>query len=135
MPVRHRAAFVFALVAGYWGLIFVLTHLPGRALASLTFSDKAQHAAAYFGLAFILSAAVVLFRPLSWWTLAGVVAAAGAYGAFDELTQLLVPGRTADWRDWLADVAGALLGGTAFHLGWWLVGGRGREATAAPDTP
>jgi VanZ family protein len=33
-----------------------------------------------------------------------------ALGAIDEWHQLAVPGRSADVRDWLADVIGALLG-------------------------
>ena len=58
---------------------------------------------------------------------ATVICVAAMYGAFDELTQLLVPRRTADLRDWAADVVGATLGVAAFLIGWRLVYGRARD--------
>lgn len=35
---------------------------------------------------------------------------ASLYGAVDELTQALVPGRVADYYDWFADVVGSMTG-------------------------
>jgi VanZ family protein len=38
------------------------------------------------------------------------LAIAAGYGIFDEFHQSFVPGRSADIRDWFADVSGALIG-------------------------
>ena len=35
---------------------------------------------------------------------------ASVYGIFDELHQLLIPGRSAEFLDWLADFFGAMTG-------------------------
>jgi len=45
-----------------------------------------------------------------------IFAIAACYGVFDELTQTLIPGRSADPLDWLADLAGALAGLGAYAL-------------------
>ena len=68
--------------------------------------DKLFHASEY-----ALLVGLVLYgarwpdaRQAWWWTLPVVV-----YAATDELHQYFVPGRSADFLDWLADSAGALL--------------------------
>jgi VanZ family protein len=75
-------------------------------------SDKTGHFMAYAGLAFLCVRAVsggfprrVVLRVALL-----AVAIAAAYGAFDELHQWFVPERSADVRDWFADVSGALVG-------------------------
>ena len=60
---------------------------------------------------------------------AALLAAAAGYAAFDEWRQSLVPGRTPEPSDWLADVAGLLVGylAVAFALGRSTVGPGGVE--------
>ena len=75
-------------------------------------SDKTGHSVAYAGLALLCVRAVGRRLPcrvvLRVATLALAIAA--AYGAFDELHQWFVPGRSADVFDLFADVRGALIG-------------------------
>ena len=95
------------LLVAYWLLIFTGTHLPNLPAApGDPLSDKAKHFVAFFGLAALLC--FVTRSPTSWTRTVAVVAIALAYGVFDELTQTLVPGRHADWRDFFADAAGIL---------------------------
>ena len=50
-----------------------------------------------------------------------VVLAGGGWGAFTELYQYTVPGRSAAAGDWLVDVAGSVLGGAmAWALMLWI---------------
>ena len=64
----------------------------------------------------------------------GAVGAAWAiatlYGAFDEVHQGFVPGRTRDVRDWLADAMGAAAAVVAVWLSAILL--RSRRARGAP---
>ena len=69
------------------------------------------------------------WRPLLWVLAAFVVIA--AFGALDEWHQSAVPGRDMSGWDWLADVAGALLGGT---LGAWIWGRRRSTTTTTTST-
>ena len=75
-------------------------------------SDKTGHLVAYAGLALLCVRAVGggLPRRVVLRAAALALAIAAAYGIFDELHQSFVPGRSADIRDWFADVSGALIG-------------------------
>jgi VanZ family protein len=130
MPVRQRAALVIVLAAAYWALLFVLTHLPIHFNQPTKWFDKVEHTAAYCGLALLLCAAWAVFRPPGWAMAAVVVAIAAGYGALDEASQLLVPGRSADVRDWIADVAGAIAGVGVFLAGWKIWVGRQHQRDA-----
>jgi VanZ family protein len=103
---------VVAALAVYWLAMFAGTHypkLPELAQAN----DELLHFSGYLGLAVLL---------VSWWQLsplpqvkrpARIIGAAililAAYGAFDELTQILA-GRDCEFFDWVADVSGGALG-------------------------
>jgi VanZ family protein len=108
--VRRWAA---AALIAYWCLIFTLTHIPVVPTGLPAHSDKVAHLLMYLGLGFLLA----------WWLhIAGrvgvrlfvtVLFIAAVYAALDELLQVPV-GRTADIRDSLADVAGAIIGFACF---------------------
>ena len=71
-------------------------------------SDKVAHAVVYAALAWLVLRALrgAQGMPLSraaWWAFCAAV----LYGATDELHQGLVPSRSMDWGDWIADAAGA----------------------------
>jgi|SoiMethySBSTD1v2_1073268.scaffolds.fasta_scaffold2759247_1 VanZ family protein len=95
----------------FWAAIFTGTHIPiSEESLPPVGGDKVLHFGAYLGLSLLLATA---------WQLAGGVLtrrhlafawiAVIAYGAFDEVTQILV-GRDCDIKDWLADAAGAAAG-------------------------
>ena len=89
-------------------------YVSGLSIAPLPeeVSDKTGHFVAYAGLGLLCVRAVggglpcrVVLR-----VAALALAIAAAYGAFDEIHQWFVPGRSADIRDWFADVSGVLIG-------------------------
>ena len=85
-------------------------------------SDKTGHFTAYAGLAVLAVRAVGgglpcrVVRRVAWLA----IAIAAGYGAFDEIHQLFVAGRSADVMDWLADFAGSVLGVGACWL-WGII--------------
>ncbi len=98
----------------YFGLISILSHIPGETLDGLDWNiwDKAAHFIAYFPLGF-LAAMGMSRRPFRFTkmmtVIVGVVLVA-ALGAVDEFHQSFVPGRFVDSSDALADVLGGSLG-------------------------
>ena len=83
--------------------------LPGdspvmKELDSLAINDKSEHFLAYAGLAFVPTLHETVAK------LKGCLAFAAIMGVLLELGQLLVPGRTCDVYDALADGAGILAG-------------------------
>jgi hypothetical protein len=131
------------VAAVYWVFLFMLTHLPGRALgyllnrmpigihAAAAANDKVQHAIAFFGLGVILCGAYEAWRPNREWGYLGVFLAIAVYGGLDEFTQGFVGSRQSDFRDWLADLGGAALGvGLMFLVAsFW----RARSSAASAD--
>ena len=107
---------ILLLTAGYWVVLFVLTHLPPNRIPRGPSNDKLNHFLAYMVLSFLLGAALwVLLPARRRLTPLLVVVAAMAYGGFDEFTQIAV-GRDCELGDWLADVAGAAFAGAALYL-------------------
>ena len=118
---RARLLSLWLPVVVYTTAIFFVSGLPVAPLPEEV-SDKTGHMAAYAGLAILAVRALggglpcrVVWR-VAW--LALVIA--GGYGAFDELHQLLVPGRTGELLDWYADVSGAVIGIGACWL-WGMI--------------
>lgn len=65
------------------------------------------HFLEYAILAVLCWLAVRKTSRLAPWAVAIAFTIAALYALSDELHQTVVPGRVADWRDWLSDVAGA----------------------------
>jgi len=109
---RRLTAWVPA--AAYVLLIFGVSSIPQLrpALGQFKLSDKVSHMAEYSGLG-----ALVLWAFLSTlperhcrWAIAFTVSVGAGIGILDELYQTTVPGRLFEGLDWVADVAGTLLG-------------------------
>ena len=105
MPTRV----VFVMLCVYWAALFYGTHtkvpeglLPGN-------SDKFIHFWAYAGLASLLLSLRVTQGACTWLSVLIAWCILALYGAFDELTQLLV-NRNAEVFDWIFDVTGAASG-------------------------
>jgi len=77
--------------------------------------DKLNHIAAFAALAI----STTLGFPASRYALRNTVLGLLAYGAMIELLQLLVPGRSSDWEDLLADSIGIACGGIIAHSALW----------------
>ena len=111
--VRQKSFLPYVRVGlfGYWLALVVGTHLPGHAISpSFSQHDKALHATAYF----VFAALSFLWLSLEGWSIQRsiitLLPALSLQGALDELTQLTIPGRFGDVRDWAADTAGAATG-------------------------
>jgi VanZ family protein len=101
---------------GWATLLFVLSSIPGAAFPQVPgwHADKLVHALLYFVLGFLCARAFAATTRMTGASLALVATlVATAYGVTDELHQLLTPRRSCDWRDVVADGAGALLGAGA----------------------
>src|SRR5262249_34376987 len=107
-PVAARLrAFEPALKFAFAGTVLtviVLSLLPGRDLPQIGISDKLEHATAYAGMALTGSLAFPR-RPALLWLLVLLP----ALGVGLEFGQMLVPGRSAEVGDAVANTIGVLL--------------------------
>jgi len=131
MPLskKARSLIILAVTAGYWLLIFGGTHASAVAVPVAGNWDKLAHGGAFAGLAFLLCGSLACFWRTGPALYASAVAVVAGYGVLDEVTQMLA-NRTPDPWDWLADLAGAMLGTLAFAAAAW-IHGRRRPAQGA----
>ena len=111
----------------FWAaLILALTSVPGSAVPDVGpgATDKLVHLLLY-GVLGALAMRASAASANTVWTVAVVTLAVSLFGAVDELHQLLVPGRSADLIDWLADSAGGFTGALVIAA----VGRRRKQAT------
>ena len=100
----------WGLTGVYWGLLFAVTHLPPEQIATAPkFWDKAEHFIAYFLLAALLGASLMLTFPRKRGIPVWVLIIGMAYGAVDELLQPFIR-RDAELNDWVADALGVWCG-------------------------
>ena len=110
---KRKVWLVYIPLAIYWLILFTATSLPLQRLPSVGFNDKINHFIAYFILAVFVNLTLIyqrksrfLFKKAPLVTIIiGLL-----YGAFDELHQILVPGRFAETLDWMADGLGTIVG-------------------------
>ena len=79
---------------------------------SVGVSDKIEHFGAYGLLSVFLFLSLKLqerFSFLNNYAATFTVLIASIYGMIDEFHQLLVPGRSTEFMDWLADFSGSVL--------------------------
>jgi len=111
MTIALRSIFLVATVA-WAGLLYYLSDQPALHVPPLfPGQDKLFHAAVYAVLGILVTGTL---RPergsgsrRQVWLAAALVA---GYGILDEFHQSFVPGRSAEFFDVVADVAGGLLG-------------------------
>ena len=104
----HKALGI--LLACYWGLWFLGTHLPLPSHGEFPkHSDKGMHLIAYAGLSFLLLLWISTIRKLEFRHFVMVFTVTALYAAADELLQIPV-NRTCDIYDALADCLGSVLG-------------------------
>jgi VanZ family protein len=123
----RRFWLVLALVL-YWLALFIGTHLPlpddPQREKKVPHGDKLVHAAAFAGLALLVSAAIHSERPSKPGQWFFVLLILTAYAAVDELSQGLVRNRVPDGGDWVADIAGVMVGIALFSAGRRFLAGR-----------
>jgi len=135
MSLRKVPLIATIALIGLWAIAFMATHWPMSDPQQEVFFphfDKVVHAGIYAVLAIM-----ALVAATTWnyrWSLVLAVTVAMALvgvGIFDELTQMLVAGRSADPLDLAADTLGAVLGVALFGLTRSI---RGPEALSASDS-
>ena len=110
---KNKKLLVYTPLVVYWLILFVATTLPAASMPSFGVVDKVNHLSAYFILAILLFL-TLLFQQKIPLTKNRVAAYAliicSLYGMLDEVHQIFIPGRSAEFLDFLADACGALLG-------------------------
>lgn len=105
----HKKRVFGLLFAGYTGLIYYFSSLPGQSgPPSFAHVDKVEHVIVYgfmAGAVWVLLRQWPVFKRCWLWTWIYSV----GHGAFSEWHQLFVPGRYADVLDLVADAVGATL--------------------------
>ncbi len=118
--VNRRSLARWGPAIAWAAVLFGLSSVPGRVYprVSLTFADKLVHIAVYAVFGWLCARALLWTKRARprWRTLVAAVALASSYGISDEVHQWFVPGRSADWRDVVADAIGAALGAALLLL-------------------
>lgn len=98
----------------YWIILFIGTTLPSDHLSYVVdLSDKLKHFIAYFGLSFLLSLNFHFqekWKKLALYSFISALVIASVYGMLDEIHQMWVPNRSAEFYDWIADFLGSIIG-------------------------
>ena len=112
-----RLIFLWGPAVLYMALIFYSSSQPDMPLPP-GLTDKPTHSLGYMvlGILFVRALAGGLPARITLSTAVFAVALTTAYGATDEIHQMFVPGRFADWNDLLADAFGGALGALACWL-------------------
>lgn len=95
--------------------MFAVSSIPDVTSIPGGFADSTAHAAEYLVLALLFLRALAggAWTGVTWPASLAAVALSVAYGLLDEWHQSFVPGRSSEWRDVMADAAGASLGAGA----------------------
>ena len=105
-------------VVFFCGVLFIQSsHAAPENLPPFPLMDKCLHFLAYAVLGALFFRAIrQSFTHLPLWLLMLLsISFAGAYGATDEIHQMFVTTRSADVKDWVADLLGSAAGTYAFY--------------------
>lgn len=110
---RHKVVLVYLPLVFYWILLFTLTSLPSQSVPSVGVNDKLEHSLAYFGLSFLLYLTLLFQKKsdfLKKYAAIFTILIIVIYAVLDEVHQLLIPGRSCEMLDFLADMLGGIVG-------------------------
>jgi VanZ family protein len=129
-PISRYSRTIGFVLAGYWILLFISTHIPLSPVKGLPqHSDKPIHSFAYMVLSYLLMLWLSAGRPEVRGRYLLALAITFGYGILDELLQFPLKSRTPDFFDLFADWIGSLTGVAGFALTrltfrqWWTVTG------------
>jgi VanZ family protein len=116
-----RAIVLWSPVALYMAVIFQLSARSDVALPP-GIADKPTHTIAYalLGVLFVRALAGGLPARITLRVALLGIALTTAYGVTDEIHQMFVPGRHAEWQDVLADAVGGAIGAATCWL-WGII--------------
>jgi VanZ family protein len=118
-PDKHSKKFIYAALIFYWLILFAATSLPTSSLPDVGGGDKIKHFGAYMVLTILLTLTIMVqdkSRFLKKHVYAVSIAIAVIYGILDELHQALIPGRSCEFMDWVADFGGAVTGALIIYF-------------------
>jgi len=122
-----RRFFVYALPPLlYAGFIFYLSAQSALPSPGIEGFDKVEHLAAYALLGALIARGFYGYGVARQKALLLGVLFGTLYGISDEYHQSFVPGRTADWKDAVADLLGSSFGAGAWSM---IVAVRPRESS------
>lgn len=111
---ENKVNLVYLPLIIYWIFILVFTSIPTVPFQGIfAFEDKVEHLFAYFVLTVMLALALHFqqkFLIISRNFLIFALLIGLFYGAFDEIHQYFIPGRSCELLDWVADSVGSFLG-------------------------
>ncbi len=117
--LKRNATGIRGVLVVYWCLMFLGTHAPKVPDPLEKVSDKTLHFLAYCGLYLLLVIDAATRRRVTWRLLGAYALLCAVYGIADELLQIPV-GRSADVRDWFADMRGVAAGAGVVAVARWL---------------
>ena len=121
-PKNIRRILAWISLGVYWPVMFIMTHLPPRALNQIYGNDKTAHFSGFLLLTLLYwLVRYGRIRPsLRHKALYLTILLIAVYAAVDECSQELVQGRDGNIYDWLADIAGIIAGlGLVYVLRSW----------------
>lgn len=95
----------------YWCILFILTSLPSGIAISTDVSDKINHFGAYGLLSVLLYSCMHFqekYKLFKNYPATFTLFFASIYGLLDEIHQMFVPGRSAEFLDWIANFLGSV---------------------------
>lgn len=121
-------------VLAYMAAIFASSSVSDVPSPPAGLTDKHVHAALYAGLAALLVRALAggSRRAITLTVCLGAACLATGYGVLDEFHQRLVPGRSFEGLDMIADAAGALSAAAALFA-WGIISARNPPGARDPS--
>lgn len=111
---RNPFYFVHLPLIIYWCFLFIMTTIPVETIPKIfDTQDKFEHFIAYFILSVLMTLSFSLqtrFHIIRRNAVLVSISAIIVYASFDEIHQLLIPGRYCDIYDWLFDIVGGISG-------------------------
>jgi len=110
---KNKKLLVYTPLVVYWIILFGATTLPAASMPSFGVVDKVNHLSAYFILAILLFLTLLFQQKIPFAknrVAPYALIICSLYGMLDEVHQIFIPGRSAEFLDFLADACGALLG-------------------------
>lgn len=110
---RQKLVLVYLPLIFYWIILFTLTTLPAQSVPSVGVSDKIEHLLAYLVLSILLYLTLLFQKKsvlLKNYAMLFTSLIVFAYGVLDEVHQLMIPGRSCELLDFLADILGGIIG-------------------------
>jgi VanZ family protein len=109
---QKNKKYIFNALKVYWVLLFIATSYPTNAVPTFGVGDKVEHMSAFFILGVLLNLTLIFQNKYpkfkekhSLYT----IFIGSTYGIFDELHQILIPGRFCEFLDFASDFSGLVL--------------------------